>query len=239
VVLGSGTARQLGIDRPGRQVYLGRQWFTVVGILAPAPLAQELNLSALVGWDVAAAKLGFDGRPTTVYERSADQAVTAVQSILAASVDPEHPEEVTVSRPSDALQAQLAAKAAFLTLFLGLGAVALLVGGVGVANTMVISVLERRSEIGLRRAMGASRGQVRTQFLTEAVLLSGLGGLFGVLLGLIVSVGYSLSSGWPVVIPAPAIAAGVGASVLIGTVAGWFPAARAAKLPPNTALLAG
>ena len=239
VVLGSDTAKLLGVDQPGRQVYLGGRWFTVIGILAPATLAPELNAAALVGWDAAASVLGFDGHPTTVYERSADQAVTGVQQILAPSIDPEHPEEVAVSRPSDALQAQLAAKTAFLSLFLGLGAVALLVGGVGVANTMVISVLERRSEIGLRRSMGASRGQVRTQFLTEAVLLSGLGGLFGVLLGLAVSIGYSLTSGWPVVLPLPAIAAGVGASVLIGTVAGWFPAARAARMPPNTALLTG
>jgi len=239
VVLGAAAAHQLGIDRPGRQVYLGGLRFTVVGILAPATLAPELDTSALVGWDQAASSLGFDGRPTTVYERSTDQSVEGVRSILGASLNPEHPEEVAVSRPSDALRAQVAAKATFLSLFLGLGAVALLVGGVGVANTMVISVLERRSEIGLRRAMGASRGQVRTQFLAEAVLLSGLGGLFGVLLGLIVSIGYALSSGWPVVVPVSGIAAGVGASVLIGTLAGWFPAARAARLPPNTALVAG
>ncbi|GAA5165279.1 MULTISPECIES: ABC transporter permease [Amycolatopsis] len=239
VVLGSTAARLLGIDQPGRQVYLGGKWFTVVGVLAPVTLAPELDIGALIGWDAAVSELGFDGRPTTVYERSDDQAVAEVQQVLAASINPEHPEEVAVSRPSDALQAQLAAKTAFLSLFLGLGAVALLVGGVGVANTMVISVLERRSEIGLRRALGASRGQVRTQFLTEAVLLSGLGGLFGVLLGLGVSIGYSVTSGWPVVLPATAIAAGVGASVVIGTVAGWFPAARAARMPPNTVLQAG
>lgn len=239
VVLGAAAAQQLGIDHPGAQVYLGKQWFTVVGILAPAALAPEMDRAALVGWDVATSKLGFDGHPTTVYERSSDESVDGVRSILGQSVNPEHPEEVKVSRPSDALQAQLAAKATFLTMFLGLGAVALLVGGVGVANTMVISVLERRSEIGLRRSLGASRGQVRLQFLTEAVLLSGLGGIFGVLLGLAVSVGYAVSNGWPAVVPLPAIAAGVGASVLIGTVAGWFPAARAAKMPPNAALVAG
>jgi putative ABC transport system permease protein len=220
-------------------VYLGRQRFTVVGILEPVTLAKELDMAALVGWDTAREHLGFDGHPTRIYERSTDRSVSAVRAVLAATVNPEHPEEVAVSRPSDALAAQLAAKSAFLTLFLGLGAVALLVGGVGVANTMVISVLERRSEIGLRRAMGAGRGQVRLQFLTEAVLLSGLGGMFGVLLGLAVSIGYAVSSGWPVVVPATAIAAGVGTSVLIGTVAGWFPAARAARMPPNAALLAG
>jgi putative ABC transport system permease protein len=239
VVLGSGTARQLGIDTPGRQVYLGGRWFTVIGILAPVTLAKELNLSALVGWDVARTALGFDGHPTTVYERSTDESVDGVRAVLAASVNPQHPEEVAVSRPSDALQAQIAAKATFLSLFLGLGAVALLVGGVGVANTMVISVLERRSEIGLRRAMGAGRGQIRLQFLTEAALLSGWGGMFGVLLGLSISIGYSLLSHWPVLVPLPAVAAGAGASVLIGTVAGWFPAGRAAKMPPNAALVSG
>ncbi|AHH99094.1 ABC transporter permease [Kutzneria albida] len=238
-VLGAKSAQQLGIDHPGAQVYLGKQWFIVVGILAEVPLAPELDRAALVGWDVAGARLGFDGHPTTVYERSTEKSVDAVRAVLGQSVNPEHPEEVAVSRPSDALQAQLAAKSTFLTMFLGLGAVALLVGGVGVANTMVISVLERRSEIGLRRALGAGRGQVRLQFLTEAVLLSGLGGLFGVLLGLAVSIGYALSNDWPAVLPLPAIAAGVGASMLIGTVAGWFPASRAARLPPNAALVAG
>ncbi|WHT20621.1 ABC transporter permease [Crossiella sp. CA-258035] len=236
VVLGSVAAQRLAVTQPGEQVFLGGKWFTVLGILEPMPLAEELDRSAMVSWEVAKGQLGFDGHPTTVYERSLESTVDKVREVLPGTVNPKNPEEVKVSRPSDALAAQIQAKATFTTLFLGLGAVALLVGGVGVANTMVISVLERRSEIGLRRSLGAGRGQVRAQFLTEAVLLSGLGGVFGVLLGLGVSIGYAMSNDWPVALPLEAIAGGVGASVLIGTLAGWFPAGRAAKLSPTVAL---
>ncbi|WP_163510584.1 ABC transporter permease [Fodinicola acaciae] len=239
VVLGAKAAQQLGIDTPGVQIYLGHRWFTVVGILAPLTLAPNLDRAAFVGWDAAQSVLGFDGHPTTVYERSPDESVQDVREVLAASVNPANPDQVTVSRPSDALQAQLTAGATFVQLFLGLGAVALLVGGVGVANTMVISVLERRPEIGLRRALGARKGQIRAQFLTEAVLLSAAGGVFGVLLGLAISTAYALVSDWPPVVPWAAVGLGLGAAVLTGALAGWFPAARAAKLAPSTVLATG
>ena len=236
VVLGASAAATLGVDRPGEQVYLARQWFTVLGVLHPVALAPELDRSALVGWTEAQTGLGFDGHPTTVYERSADEQVDAVRAVLAASADPEHPEQVTISRPSDALAAQLAAKSAFTSLFLGLGAVALLVGGVGVANTMVISVLERRQEIGLRRALGAGRGQIRLQFLAESVVLSAGGGVAGTALGAAISAGYALWRSWPVSVSLQAMAAGACLAVVIGALAGLYPAARAARLPPTEAL---
>jgi putative ABC transport system permease protein len=235
VVLGSVAADRLGVAHAGEQVFIGGRWFTVAGVLNTLPLAPEIDRSALIGWSYAAT-LGFDGHPTSVYERSTDAAVASVRSVLAATVSPEHPDEVEVSRPSDALTAQLAAKSAFNGLFLGLGAVALLVGGVGIANIMVISVLERRQEIGLRRALGATRRQIRFQFLTESVTLSLLGGLIGVLLGLTASLGYALFRGWPLVLPAEAIAGGAAAAVVIGAVAGLYPARRAALLPPTEAL---
>jgi putative ABC transport system permease protein len=238
VVLGHTTARRLGISRatPDTQVWLGGRWFTVIGILRPVPLAPELDTAALVGWPQAESTLGFDGHPTTVYERSADDAVTDVAAVLPATANPAHPEQVQVSRPSDALAAKNAADAAFTGLLLGLGAVALLVGGVGVANTMVISVLERRSEIGLRRSLGATRAQIRTQFLTEAALLSALGGLAGVVLGIAVTAGYATSQGWPTDVPLWVLAGGLAATLLIGAVAGLYPAVRAARLPPTEAL---
>lgn len=199
-------------------------------------MAPEVNSSALVGFPVAQRLLGFDGHPTKVYERSSDDAVDSVRDVLAATVNPENPEEVKVSRPSDALAAREAADQAFTGLLAGLGAVALLVGGIGVANTMVISVLERRGEIGLRRALGATRGQIRSQFLSESILLSGLGGVAGALLGAVVTAVYAQSRGWPTVIPICVLAGGVIATVVIGAAAGLYPSARAARLSPTVAL---
>ncbi|WP_436772656.1 ABC transporter permease [Yinghuangia sp. YIM S09857] len=240
VVLGSDAAERLGVGAAGPdiRVFAGGEWFTVIGILEPVPLAPELNASALIGWPVATALLGFDGHPTTVYSRSDDGAVEAVRDVLAATANPAAPNEVNVSRPSDALAARHATDRAFTGLLLGLGAVALLVGGVGVANTMVISVLERRAEIGLRRSLGATRGQIRTQFLAESLLLSALGGVGGVLLGAVVTTVYAGTRGWPAVLPLWATGGGLAATLVIGAVAGLYPAIRASRLPPTEALTA-
>ena len=238
VVLGSVAAERLGITRadPAVLVFIGDQWFTVVGILEPLALAPEIDRSALVGFPVAESLLGFSGNPTTIYTRAAESAVEAVRDVLPATANPANPEEVRVSRPSDALEAQAATKTAFTALLLGLGAVALLVGGVGIANVMVISVLERRPEIGLRRALGATRGQIRAQFLSESVLLSVLGGLAGAGLGGAVTWAYATSRAWTVVVPPVSLAAAIGAALVIGGVAGLYPAVRAARLAPTDAL---
>jgi putative ABC transport system permease protein len=241
VVLGSAAAAQLGIDEvfPGERIWLGGQWFYVVGILSSAPLAPDIDQAVLVGFPAAVKYLGFDGHPTAIYVRSATDQVPAVQAVLARMAFPEHPDEVTVSRPSDALVARAQAQGAFNALFLGLAAVALLVGGVGVANIMVISVLERRGEIGLRRALGATRGQIRTQFLAEAVLLGFTGGLVGEIAGAAITLLYAAARSWPAVIPAIALEGGLGAAVLIGAAAGLLPALRAARLSPTEALRGG
>jgi putative ABC transport system permease protein len=239
-VLGASAARRLGIGAAGAdiQVYAGGVWFTVIGILDEVPLAPELDAAVLVGWPAAESYMDFNGHPTTIYTRTADAAVEAVQAVLAATANPEAANEVEVSRPSDALAARQATDRAFTGLLLGLGAVALLVGGVGVANTMVISVLERRAEIGLRRSLGATRGQIRIQFLAESLLLSALGGVGGVVLGIAVTTVYASTRSWPAVVPAWAMAGGVGATLLIGAIAGLYPAIRAARLAPTEALAA-
>jgi len=240
-VLGATAASQLGIDRifPGERIWIGGQWFYVVGILTPSLLAPEIDQSVLVGFPAAESFLAFDGHATTIYVRADTASVPVVQALLAATSDPEHPDQVDVSRPSDALVARAAAEGAFNSLFLGLAAVALLVGGVGVANIMVISVLERRSEIGLRRALGATRGQIRTQFLGEATLLGMVGGVAGIAIGALVTAAYALSHQWESVVPAVAIFGGLGASLLVGAVAGLLPALRAARMSPTEALRGG
>jgi putative ABC transport system permease protein len=236
VVLGSTTARQLGIARPGVNVWLGDHWFTVVGVLGHVTLAPDLDSAALIGFPVAERLFGADRSASTIYLRAAEDRVEQTRQLLAPTANPEHPEEVQVSRPSDALAARAAAKSAFTSLFLGLGAVALLVGGVGIANVMVISVLERRSEIGLRRALGATRHHISAQFLTESLLLALLGGVAGAALGAAVTTGYAISQDWPAAVPPIALAGALGAALAIGAIAGLYPATRAARLAPTEAL---
>ncbi|UFU05454.1 ABC transporter permease [Ruania halotolerans] len=236
VVLGATTASRLGVVSLGTQVWLGGQYFTVIGILEPSALAPELDTAALIGAGIAENRFAYEGSPTTIYERSADDAVAAVRSLIAATISPQAPGEVDVSRPSDALAAQSAANDAFTGLLLGLGSIALLVGGIGVANTMIISVLERRREIGLRRALGATRQHIVAQFLAEALLLSTLGGVFGSVLGAVATGVMGLINDWPFALPPVAIAVAVGATVIIGAIAGIYPAIRAARTPPTAAL---
>jgi putative ABC transport system permease protein len=245
VVLGAVAAERLGVTtlRRGTTVQVGGEPFTVIGILDPLPLAPDIDRAALVGWPAAEAAFPLSTfasdrelPPSMVYARTDPDGVQAVHDVLAATANPENPEEVQVSQPSDALEARAAAASAFSSLLLGLGAVALLVGGVGIANVMVVSVLERRSEIGLRRSLGATKAHVRVQFLAEALLLAVLGGLGGVLIGAAVTAGYAASRGWRIVVPASAVAAGIGAALLIGAVAGLYPAVRAARLSPTEAL---
>src|SRR4029077_10039926 len=216
-VLGFAAAQRLGIDRlyPGERVWLGGMWFYLAGILNSATLAPEIDSSVLVGFGAAKRYLGFDGHPTTIYVRSVTSQTAAVQTVLGATANPEAPNEVDVSQPSAALTARAETQGALNSLFLGLGAVSLLVGAVGVANIMLIGVLERRSEIGLRRALGATRGQIRAQFLAEAILLAILGGTAGVGAGVAATAVYSSTKHWATTVPTIAWAGGFLAALAI------------------------
>jgi ABC-type lipoprotein release transport system permease subunit len=238
VVLGADAARALGIDRADGSVrlWLGSQWFSVVGILDRLPLAPELDRTALIGFPAAEHVLHSMGRPIQIYVRTSPASVTAVQAVLPATADPAAPQDVSVANPADALTARADASAAFQSLFLGLGAVALLVGGIGIANVMVIAVLERRGEIGLRRALGASRWHIGVQFVAEAALLAGTGGVAGALLGGFATTVFAAARKWSAVVPVPVLLASVVIALVLGAVAGLYPALRAARLAPAEAL---
>ncbi|MFJ6567467.1 ABC transporter permease [Streptomyces sp. NPDC091292] len=235
-VLGARAADRLGVTRAGQTIMMNDTRVVVVGILAPLELVPTLDRVALVGFPAAERYFGFDGHPTTVFERSTDASVEDVRAVLARTISPGNEAVVKVSRPSDALAAKAATDEGLTNLMLGLGAVALLVGGVGVANTMVISVLERRQEIGLRRSLGATRQAIRLQFLTESLLLSALGGVTGALLGAAATYGFAQVQGWTAVVPPWSLAGGLAATLLLGVVAGLYPAIRAARLHPTVAL---
>ncbi|MGA2926518.1 MAG: ABC transporter permease, partial [Solirubrobacteraceae bacterium] len=240
VVLGAQAASTLQIASANGhiQLFLGNTWFTVIGIMKPCVLDSTLDSTVFIGLPVAERLFSVQPNPSEIYVRANVNQVTQVANLLPATADAQNADGVDVSRPSDALEARAAAKGQFTTLLLGLGAVALLVGAIGIANIMVISVLERRGEIGLRRALGATKRHISAQFLAESALLAALGGVAGLLLGAVATWIYSLAQNQPMVVPTYALIAAPAAGLAIGALAGLYPAAKAARLSPTEALRA-
>jgi putative ABC transport system permease protein len=237
-VLGAQAAQVLQINQVGGHlmVYLGNTWFTVIGIMNSAVLDTSLDSTVFISLPIAERMFQVQPNPSEIYVRANQNDVVGVSNLLAASADPQNADGVQVSRPSDALEARAAAKGQFTTLLLGLGAVALLVGAIGIANIMVISVLERRGEIGLRRALGATQHHISSQFLAESAILALLGGIAGLALGAGATEIYALSRHEPFVIPLYALLAAPASGFIIGAIAGLYPAAKAARLSPTEAL---
>ena len=239
-VLGAEAASVLQIKHAhgDLMVFLGSSWFTVVGILKPAVLDSTLDSTVFISLPVAERDFQVQPNPSEIYLRANVNDVNRVANLLPATADPQNSGGVNVSRPSDALEARAAAKGQFTTLLLGLGAVALLVGTIGIANIMVISVLERRGEIGLRRALGATRRHIASQFLTESALLAAIGGIAGLALGAGATEVYAATRNQPFVVPLYVLIAAPVAGFVIGALAGLYPAGKAARLSPTEALRA-
>ncbi len=239
-VLGSVAAERLGISDVGLNVavYIDGYWFTVIGVLDSMTLHPDLERSVMIGEGAARVLFDPDLEPTALYARVSPNLVSDVVDVIPATVNPENPDRVLVTRPSDALVARQAADEALTSLLIGLGAVALLVGGVAIANIMVMSVMERRMEIGVRRALGATARHIRLQFLLESVLLAGIGGVLGTFIGASITAAYAINRELTLAVPISGLLASVGVALAIGAIAGLYPAIRAARIPPAEAVRA-
>ena len=237
-VLGSVTAKRLGITNLSKptKILIDDEWFGVIGIVEELKIHPDLDRSVFIGYGAAKILFDINEEPTTIYLRANPTFIEDVVEVIAPSMNPENPDQVEVSRPSDALEAQQAVEASFTNLLLGLGSVALLVGGVAIANVMVMSVLERRMEIGVRRSIGATRREIRYQFLLESIVLSGIGGLVGVMLGSLITLAYTNYTNIVFSIPVWQILGAVVLALLIGAISGVYPAIKASKIQPAEAV---
>jgi len=238
VVLGSVAAQRLGIDtvEGGRNVLIAGKWFNLIGVVDPLQLNPDIDRAAIIGQDIAVDLFGIKRNASVIYLRAEPEYVEEVRGVLAATANPAAPNEVEVSRPSEALEARAQVDKNLQTLLLSLGAVALLVGAIGIANVMVISVLERRSEIGVRRALGATRAHIGIQFIMESALLAFMGGVLGIGIGAAVTYAYARSQDWLGTVPLVALAGSVAVTLLLGVISGLYPAVRAARLDPVEAI---
>jgi putative ABC transport system permease protein len=236
VVLGDAAARRLDAG-VGNRIWIDRQWWAVIGVLEPLELAEQLDSTAFLAQGPAE-RLHPDLPIGSIYVSTTSGRSKAVRGVMAATVNPANPRGVNVSQLSPFDTAREMAENTLSKLSLGLGGVALLVGGIGIANTMVVAVMERRGEIGLRRAMGARTGQIALQFVLEAAVIGLGGGVMGAAFGVYVVYLYTAAFSQLFAIPVWLLGAGPGMSVVIGAIAGLYPSLKAARQSPTTALRA-
>ncbi|WP_344111991.1 ABC transporter permease [Kribbella alba] len=237
VVLGKHAAERLGINRVESQpaIFIGDQAYTVIGILDSVSGRAEL-LDAVI-MPNGTAKTAYDlAAPDALEIRTQVGAAQLIGRQAPVAIDPNNPSALKVDAPPAQGGVRRGVQSDLNALFLLLGAVALLVGGLGIANVTLLSVLERVSEIGLRRALGAARRHVAVQFLVESVIVGFLGGLLGTAAGVLLTVGVSWGRDWTPILDNRLALGSPFLGAFIGLVAGTYPAWKASAIQPITAL---
>jgi len=240
VVLGEGIAKQYGY-LPGetRTIRLNNTNFGVVGVLGPVALDPELDNAAFVTQWAAKHVLGTNGRPNQLYVRAIPGTTQQTANALPTAINLGSSTQVSTQIPTDVLQAAAQANKTLQQVALLAGLLALTVGGIGIANVMSISVIQRSSEIGIRRAVGHSRSKIGAQFLLEALFVGVLGGIIGAVVGVGVVYAVSAIAGWVVVIAYREIPIWMGLALLVAVIAGLYPSIKAARLEPLETLRLG
>jgi putative ABC transport system permease protein len=239
-VIGAGLAKQYAFLRgENRTIRLNDTNFGVVGVLGPVALDPDLDNAVFVTQWAAKHVFATDGKPNQLYVRSTPKDTQATADAIPTAINLGGPDQVSTKVPSDVLKAASQADKTLQQTALFAGLLALTVGGLGIANVMSISVIQRSSEIGIRRAVGHSRSKIGLQFLLESLFVGILGGILGAAVGVGVVYLVSAFAHWVVVIAYSRIPIWMGLALIVSVVAGLYPSIKAARLEPLETLRLG